>query len=218
MAYCVRADVLAFLPSGGLPNAAREATADATANDFEIDQHGLIDDQPVRFTVSTGGSVPTGVAVSTTYYAIVSTTSRFQVAATAGGAAINLTTAGENFQVWTELPWDAWMDEGAADVDGIIAAACGEHTVPVIAPYPRILVLANAELAAARGIIATAGAEIDLGLKLDAISKRLTPWAKSLPFRGEARSNHSPANLAITASAGASDPRGWSGADATRIP
>ena len=48
-----------------------------------------------------------------------------------------------------------------------------------------------------------------LGAKLDAIGARLTRWAKGLPLRGTARSVTSPVNLAVTASAGAVDPRGW---------
>jgi hypothetical protein len=205
MAYCERVDVLAFLPLGGLPNPAREATASASGDYIELDQHGLENDTPVRFTVSTDGSVPAGLAVGTTYYAIVSTTSRFQVAATAGGSAINLTDAGENFQVWAELPWDGWMDAASRDVDSFLPA----HVIPVETPYPQIIVTASAELAAARGLIATAGAEVDLGAKLDAISTRLTRWAKTIPLRGTSRSVTSPVNLAVTSSAGATDPRGW---------
>lgn len=213
-AYCVRADVLAFLPSGGLPNPAREATASASGDYFVCDQHGLIDDQTVTFEAATDGSIPTGLTAGATYYVIVVSTTRFKVSATEGGAAVNITTAGDNFTVFAELPWDSWMEVAARDCDSFLPA----HVVPVVAPYPQVLVTANAELAAARGLIATASASIDLGVKLDAVGARLTRWAKTIPLRGTSRSVTSPTSLAITASAGATDPRGWSGDDATRIP
>lgn len=205
MAYCTRADMLAFLPSGGLPNSARVATGSSSGNWLENDQHGLIDDQAVTFRAESGGALPTGLSEDTTYYAVVVNTSRFQVSTIAGGAVVDLTTGGSNFVFIAELPWDAWIDAASRDVDSFLPA----HVVPVVEPYPQILVTATAELAAARGLIATAGAEINLGIKLDAIANRLARWAKSLPLRGTARSTTSPVNLAITSTVGASDPRGW---------
>jgi hypothetical protein len=205
VSYCERVDMLAFLPSGGLPNAARVATGNAAGDYLESDQHGLIDDQEVTVSAETGGTLPAPLVDGTTYYAIVTSTSRFQVAAAEGGAAIPLTTAGENFTFWSELPWDAWIDAAARDVDSFLPA----HVVPVVAPYPQILVTANAELAALRGLMATGGATIDYGAKLDTIQTRLTRWAKALPIRGDSRSVTSPVNLAITASASSTDARGW---------
>lgn len=202
--YCTRTDLLAFLPSGGLPNPARVATGSSSGDYIECDQHGLVADQAVTFRAEAGGSVPTGLTAGTTYYAIIVSTSRFKVAAAAGGAAIDLTSAGANFVFWTELPWDSWIDVAARDCDSFLPV----HVVPVIAPYPQILVTANAELAAARALIATAGAEIDLGAKLDQIQQRLTRWAKAIPLRGEAKSTQSPVNLALVGSA-STDTRGW---------
>lgn len=206
--YCTRADLLAFLPSGGLPNDARVATASASGDYIECDQHGLVDDQEIVFRAATGGSVPTGLTEGTTYYAQVSSTSRFQVAATVGGAAINLTTAGSNFVFWSDLPWSSWIDAAARDVDSFLPP----HVVPVVegTGYPQILVTANAELAALRGLMSTGGAAIDYGAKLDAIQTRLTRWAKTIPLRGTDRQVTYPARLAVTSSAGATDPRGWS--------
>jgi hypothetical protein len=197
--------MLAFLPSGGLPNAARVATANATGDYIECDQHGLIDDQEVSFRAETGGTLPAPLVEGTTYYVIEVSTSRFQVSATEGGAAVPLTTAGENFVFWADLPWSAWMDAAARDCDSFLPA----HVVPVVAPYPQILVTANAELAALRGLMATGGATIDYGAKLDTIQTRLTRWSKALPVRGDSRSVTSPVNLAITASAATTDARGW---------
>jgi hypothetical protein len=211
--YCTRADVLAFLPSGGLPNAAREATGNAGGDYVACEQHNLVDDDAVQFYASTDGSLPAPLVEGTTYYVIVVSTSRFQVSATEGGALIPLTTAGENFQFRAELPWDGWIDAAARDVDSFLPV----HVVPVETPYPQVLVTANAELAAARGLLATGGAILDLGTKLDAVGARLTRWAKAIPLRGSSRSVTSPVNLALVGSA-STDPRGWDGDDSTRIP
>lgn len=205
MGYCAQADVVAFLPSGGLPNPARVATADATSNELTSEGHGLVDGATVRLRAETDGELPAGLAEATTYYAIVVSSSRFKVSATSGGSAIDFTTDGENFVYSAELPWSAWIDWGARQVDSFLPA----HVVPIVAPYPEIVVTANAELAAMRGLQATAGADIDLGARIDAIGARLTRWAKTLPVRGVARETQSPVNLSVTASAGATDPRGW---------
>lgn len=214
MSYSVLADVTAFLPSGGLPNPARVAYGYASSDEIESAAHGLADDDAVTFRAETGGSVPTGLTAGTTYYAIVTSVDRFSVAAAAGGAAINLTTAGENFVFSAELPWSAWIEWADRQIDSFLPP----HVVPIIAPYPAIVVTASAELAATYGLGRTGGSTIDLGAKLDAIGARLTRWAKTLPLRGTARSVTSPVNLAITASAGAVDPRGWASAGNTVLP
>lgn len=205
MAYAAYADVVPFLPSGGLPNPARTATGNAAGDYLECEGHGLAADAEVVFRAEVGGALPTGLTAGTTYYAKVVSASRFQVAATAGGAAINLTTDGSNFVFTSPLPWATWLDWGARQVDSFLPP----HVVPLVAPYPEIVVTANAELAAVRGLMSTAGSDIDLGAKLDQIGARLTRWAKALPVRGAAVSTQSPVNLAVTSSAGATDPRGW---------
>lgn len=214
MSYSVLADVTAFLPSGGLPNPARVAYGSATGDYVESAAHGLSDDAEVTFRAETGGSVPTGLTAGATYYAIVSSVDRFQVAATAGGAAIALTSDGDNFVFSADLPWAQWIEWADRQIDSFLPA----HVVPIVEPYPQIVVTASAELAAWFGLSRTAGAGIDLGAKLDAIGARLTRWAKTLPLRGTARSVTSPVNLAITASAGAVDPRGWASAGNTVLP
>lgn len=211
MSYSTDADVRPLLPSGGLPNAARVATANATGDYIELGQHGFDDDQAVIFSADAGYSVPTGLTAGTTYYVIVVSQSRFQVAATAGGAAINLTTAGDNFAVWSELPIAAWRAVAARVIDGLVP----DHKRPIglddDGNYPPVVVQAEAELAAAYGVSRTAGIDgMDrFDAKIESIRARLKDWAKSLPLRGSAQTIASPANLAITASAGAIDPRGW---------
>jgi hypothetical protein len=70
-------------------------TADASTDIITAPGHAIVDADPVVFTTIAGATLPTGVVAGTTYYArdIVASVS-FKVAATAGGAAINLTANG----------------------------------------------------------------------------------------------------------------------------
>lgn len=213
MAYSTPADAVPFLPSGGLPNPARTATGSSSGNWIESDGHGLLEGAEVEVRAETGGSVPGGLAESTTYYAHVLSPSRFQLAATLGGSAIDLTTAGSNFVYWSPLPWAEWGEWA----DRVVDSALPEHVYP-LDPVPEVARLASAELVAMRGLQATAGASVDVGARIRDISARLASWAKSLPVRGLTVQKHRPPNLAITSSAGATDPRGWAGDDNTRIP
>lgn len=214
-AYCTIADATPFLPAGGLPNPARVAYASASSNALESEGHGLLDGAEVTLRAEVGGSLPAPLVAGTTYYAIAVSPSRFELAATSGGSAIDLTTDGANFVFASELPWAAWLEWGSRQVDSLLP----ENVTPLVAsPFPTIIVTAAAELAAARGVQATSGAAIDLGARIDAVRVRLAPWIKSIPIRGLAQQVHQPANLAITAKGGALDPRGWGGCNDTRIP
>jgi hypothetical protein len=69
---------------------ARQAVTGVAATDvLTSTAHGFVADQPVVFSGLTGGAP---LVAGTTYYARDITTDTFKVAATAGGAAINLTT------------------------------------------------------------------------------------------------------------------------------
>jgi hypothetical protein len=57
----------------------------------------LRDGDEVFFVIQTGGSLPSPLVANTTYYVKNANAQTFQLAATAGGAAINLTTAGSAF-------------------------------------------------------------------------------------------------------------------------
>ena len=212
--YCATADVTAFLPAGGLPNSARVATASAAGGYVECEGHGLIADAQVILRSEIGGSLPGGLVAGVTYFAIVVSESRIQLAATAGGSAIVLTTDGSNFVFTSPLPFAAWIEWGARQVDSFLPI----HVIPLQSPFPEIVVTANAELAAMRGLASTAGSDIDLGARIDAVGARVMRWAKGLPVRGVLVQRQQPSTLAITTNAGAYDPRGWGGTDDTRLP
>lgn len=67
-------------------------TANATSNVITCEQHGLIAGQVL--TVSSTTTLPGGLTAATDYYVINATADTFQLSATEGGAAIDITTAG----------------------------------------------------------------------------------------------------------------------------
>ncbi len=67
---------------------------DAASDIFYAPGHGLVLNSTVCLQTVVGKVLPTGVVEFTTYYARDVTTDTFKLAATAGGAAINLTAVG----------------------------------------------------------------------------------------------------------------------------
>lgn len=217
MAYCTVADAIAKKRRGTLDNPARDARASASGDYLECEGHGLADGAEVTLRAHTGGSLPAPLVDTSTYYARVVSTSRFQLAATAGGAAINFTSAGSNFTFYSPLPWQAWIDSAAAMIDSVLP----HNVTPLVEPYPAILVTYCAELAALIGLERTSGVDAETFDSRQRLLDQLMKWARGPsgpPLRGAARSVTSPSHLAVSASAGAVDPRGWATRGNERLP
>lgn len=98
----------------------RTATADSSTDVFTVAAHGYADNDIIRFGY---GDLPYPVSpLFQDYYVISSTANTFKIATESGGAAINLTTNGNNFVVyrWGDGVRDIWdtVDEfnnGGAD-------------------------------------------------------------------------------------------------------
>jgi hypothetical protein len=73
-------------------------TADAGTDVITANAHGLLNGETLRFK---GSDLPGGLAQITVYYVRDVTTNTFKVAATSGGAAINLTDAGSGTMTFT---------------------------------------------------------------------------------------------------------------------
>jgi hypothetical protein len=73
------------------------AVANDTATEFlRAPAHGLANDQQVRVEQFVGtGTLPTGLSENTTYFVVNTATDQFNLAATQGGAAINITAQGK---------------------------------------------------------------------------------------------------------------------------
>lgn len=212
-AYCTRGDLYDNgLPRGGLPNPGRLIASVDPDNDLlTLEGHGLDTDDLVVFRAEVGGTLPSPLVASVSYYAIAVTDSTFMVAAAAGGAAIDLTTAGSNVVAVVPLPFDKAIVWASAIVDNFLPS----HVVPLEAPYPEVVVQVVADLAIARLMRQTGGASSDyITAKLAEAQRILERWGKQLaPIRGE---NAPPAaNLAVTGTA--SDPRGWA-TEAGKLP
>jgi hypothetical protein len=83
-----------YYGSAPLGGAADFFTALASSDVFTAYAHGLSDTNRVELEAPTGATLPTGVAVNTIYFVRDATTDTFKLAATSGGAAINITTDG----------------------------------------------------------------------------------------------------------------------------
>lgn len=89
-------------------------TADATTDLLTANAHGVkAGDQIV---VATSGTLPTGLAASTRYFATEVSPNAFKLASTPGGAAIDITAAGSGTHTFY-IVGSAQIDFGAGDVD-----------------------------------------------------------------------------------------------------
>jgi len=194
------------LPRGALANPARlAASVSASANAFSLDQHGFaLNDQITVRADSLGGALPAPLVAGVTYYAIPLNASAFSVAATPGGAAIDLTTNGTRVLVTTPTPDAAAIAWATAIVDDMLPA----HIVPLVAPYPPIVTMTVAELAVGKLVGITGSSSKSIGEMVDAARKRLERWSNGIPLRGENVPAH--ANTAVSATAPYRDCRGWS--------
>lgn len=205
MAYADPADLYQYgLPRGALRSGGRLAGSVSAADDsIELDGHGFADDDPVSFRAESGGTLPAPLAEGVEYRAIALDASFFRVAATAGGAAIDLTTSGSGVVVIAPLPIAGALDWASRVIDDMLPA----HVVPLSAPYPEIVRMTCAELAAGKLLTLTGQASKSLAEMVDFAQRRLARWAKGVPVRGT--NAPAPASLAQGATLPYYDARGW---------
>lgn len=205
VAYCNSSDLYSYgLPRGGLSNPARLVDSVTTAsNILTLDQHGFSTDDPVRFRVESGGAMPDPLAEGTEYFAVYVNDNDFSVAATSGGSAIALTTTGEDVLVVAEIPFAETIAWASEMINDMLPA----HIVPIEAPYPEIVVMTCAELAAGKLMARQGNSPSDLSRTVADAQKRLERWGKGVPIRGEnAPTRH---NLSVSAGRAYNDSTGW---------
>ena len=106
------ATFIGYAPNGGTP---QEFVAVPSTDTIYCPAHGLSDTNKITFF---NGTAPAGLTLGTVYFVRDSTTDTFKVAATAGGIAIDLTTAGTSDCQLSYIVEEAY-------------AAPGTHTITV---------------------------------------------------------------------------------------
>ncbi len=205
-AYATARDLYTYgLRRGVLVNAAREVESSvASTNVLTLDGHQFATDDEVTLRAVEGGTLSAPLVEGTVYYAIRLTDSTFSLAATAAGAAIDLTTNGTTMMVKAELPVDDLLEAYSRFVDDFVP-----HLVPLDSPYPVTVVRVVCELAAAK-LLSLAGqssvsmTEAEVGAKA-----QLERWAKGLPIRDAAVTASANKAVSSTYATTDADPRGW---------
>lgn len=203
--YAVRKDVYRYgLARGTLSAGARfVASALASTNVLELDDHGFETDDEVMLRAADGGTLSSPLVAGASYFAIRLNAGTFKLAAAPGGPAIDLTTDGVSMLVAIALPFDEVLEFYSRFVDPYIPA----HLVPLAAPFPVVVTATVAELAAKKLQHLAGQSSVSVGDAELAAMAQLERWAKGIPLR-DARATE-PTNLAVTASSAAGDPRGW---------
>lgn len=204
--YCTETDLYekGGAPRGIFANPARLiSSVSASTDTLTLDDHGLAIDTPVTLRAEAGGSLPSPLVADAVYYAIPVTTSAFQLAASAGGSAINLTTAGSNVVVIVPLPVSKWIESASALVDQMLVG----HAVPLTGTIPDLVIQVTATLAAGYGLAYVGHAQANIESKLQWAQQMLRHWSPGAPLRGA----NVPAstNCAHRGTTAGSDPRGW---------
>lgn len=197
------------LPRGGVANPGRPVPLiDPLADTFTLGEHCFSDDDVVRLRPAAGGSMPGGLTAGATYYVKVVDDVHFQLAASSGGAAINILTAGQSVLVVAPINYQAACAWASQIVFDMVPA----HAVPFTSPVPPILRMTAAELAARKIMQVTgSGESVSLTALADLALKRVERWATGVPIR-DANATAA-ANLAASATlsptAPNTDRRGW---------
>lgn len=97
---------LCCAPNGGSP---KEFVATPSSDTINSPSHGYADTQKIVFY---GGSVPGGLTEGTVYFVRDSTADTFKVAATSGGTAIDITSAGTGGCMVSAITEDAYASAG----------------------------------------------------------------------------------------------------------
>lgn len=206
-AYATRRDLYRYgLPRGALAMPGRVVESSVASSDtLTLDGHGFETDEEVLVRAVDGGTLSAPLAEGTTYFVIRVTDSTFQLAASAGGSAINLTSNGDQMMVAAALPVNDVLELYSRWVDDLLPA----HGVPLTSPYPVIVVATVAELAAKK-LLDLSGQQSGIIDAAEVAAKaKLERWAKGIPVR-DARVTTERTNRAISSTlATTTDRRGW---------
>lgn len=204
--YCSRGDVTARLPPGTVVSPAGIlASCLASTDVLTYDGHGLETDDEVTVRAASAGTLSAPLVAGTVYYAIRLSNAAFKLAASAGGAAINITSDGVEMIVTREPKFDGVIEFVSRWADTFLPA----HVVPLTAPIHPLVRGVVADVSAKR-ILNANGQDSAAVTAAELAGKAiLERFAAGMPLRGGTA--QTPSNLAITATSvsSGSDPRGW---------
>lgn len=197
VAYATRADVFDYgLPRGQLAKPGRRVSSVVAGTDtIELDGHGFESGAPVLVRAEAGGALPAPLVAGTTHYVLRQTDATFKLAATEGGAAINLTTDGSRMVVVEQL--DARLDKLSEFYSRWVDARIIGHEVPFEAPFPVFVVGIVAKLVAGDLLELQGGASESSLERQTKAHIEIDRWSKGLHLRDEnalGRSNLAAAN------------------------
>jgi len=219
-AYATRADVYNYgLPRGSRYLHARAVSSvNVSSNAIVVDGHGCDLDTTIQFDVDPGGTLAAPLVSGTLYFArpVAGLDGHLQVAATAGGPAIDLTSSGENMRLIVPIgpQMDAILETFSRWVDSM---AIG-HTVPFESPYPewvKYVVAVRTAAALARALGLGTSADRILEAERDAIADAAR-LARGVPLRDGAATAE--ANLAMGATPTITTTGRYSIGDPTVVP
>lgn len=208
--YATRRDVYAFgLPRGTLGSPARLVASSAAATDIlELEDHGFETGDRLLVRAVDGGSLSAPLVAGTVYFAIRVSDATFQISATEGGPAIDLTSDGVSMLVATELPFDRVLEYYSRWVEDCVPAHCVPFEADDQGSYPTMVTAIVAELAAKKLQNLSGTSSVSVGDAEVAAKEILKRWGQGVPLR-DARAT-APSNLAVVSSnRSAGDPRGW---------
>lgn len=188
--YATRDDVYRQgVPRGSLIAPARAVSAvHVSTGRLEIEGHGCELDTPIQFQAEEGGIVCAPLTHGVVYYArpVTDSESLLEVSLSVGGAAVTLTTTGENFRMLVPLGpmLDDLLEVYSRWVDSMLVG----HQVPLEAPYPAwvrhaVAVRASAHAARVLGL----GSQADsLYVAEQQVIRDVVSLAKGTPIRDDA--------------------------------
>jgi hypothetical protein len=204
--YCTVRDLYDYgIPRGSLTSPARECGgASATTNEIELEDHGFDEGDRVTFRANAPGVLPDPLVEGTQYYVLEPTDgNHFSVSLTDGGAAVNLTTDGNYFLAVFALDPVKWIRVASSLIEDSLPA----HVVPLEEPYPEIVKITCAELAAAKGLRYLERGTDTFSDVLDKATRRIERWGRGIPIRGPNVPPH--AGLSAVSTVPARDVRGY---------
>lgn len=213
--YASRSDVAKRLPPGALgSDAGLVASCLAGTDVITYDGHGFETDDVVKLRAIEDGTLSAPLVAGTSYYVIRTDNAHFQLAATAGGSAINITSDGVSMIVSRDPNYDEIIEFYSRWADSFLPA----HLVPFTAPIPVLVKGIVADLAAKR-LLNTAGQDSAVLNTAELAAKaQLERFAKNGLNVRDANATAS-SNKAITSTlTSTADSRGWCPSGSGSIP